>query len=378
MRIAFHSPLKSPDSPRPSGDRRMARLLMKAMTAAGHEVRLASRIRTRDATGDPGRQARMTALGARLADRLVRRYRAAGSWCPDLWFTYHLFYKAPDVIGPVVASALSIPYVVAEASHAPKRAKGPWRLGHFEVEAALARANLVIGFNHRDRVCVEPVMNELASYETLLPFLEIKPTVSKAFARDALIHEHGLNSDTIWLLAVGMMRDDTKLQSYRVLAEALARLDSATPWQLIVVGDGPARTLVEEALGPNTVFTGLLLDTQLSRYYAASDLFVWPSVREAYGMALLEAQSSGLPAIAGDSGGVSEILRDGITGLLCPEGDAGSFAGAVDKLLDDPKQRCDMGKASLNVCTIEHGFDNAARRLDELLVDVLARFGRGQ
>ena len=94
-------------------------------------------------------------------------------------------------------------------------------------------------------------------------------------------------------------------------------------------------------------------------------------------MALLEAQSSGLPVVAGDSGGVSEIVRDGKTGLLCQEGDAGSFARAVDRLLDDNKQRCDMGKASLSVCANEHGFNNAARRLDEMLVDTLGRFGRG-
>ena len=377
MKIAFHAPLKPPDSPRPSGDRRMARLLMKALIASGHDVRLASRISTRDATGNPQRQARLAALGSRLAERLVRRYTAPGGWNPDLWFTYHLFYKAPDVIGPVVANALSIPYVVAEASHAPKRAKGPWRVGHVEVEAALARADLVIGLNRRDRVCVEPVMGVLAQYKTLLPFLEIGPTEAKAVARDALIRKHGLISDAVWLLAVGMMREDAKLQSYRVLANALACLDSSTPWQLIVVGDGPARTLVEETLGPNTVFAGLLPDTELSRYYAASDLFVWPSVREAYGMALLEAQSSGLPAVAGDSGGVSAILRDGKTGLLCQEGDAGSFARAVDRLLDDSQQRCDMGKAALSVCAREHGFNNAARCLDEMLVDALARFGRG-
>ena len=44
---------------------------------------------------------------------------------PDLWFTYHLYYKAPDLVGPLVAGALGIPYAVAEASVAHKRAGKP-------------------------------------------------------------------------------------------------------------------------------------------------------------------------------------------------------------------------------------------------------------
>jgi glycosyltransferase involved in cell wall biosynthesis len=376
VRIAFHAPLKPPDSPKPSGDRRMARLLIKAMKAKGHDVQLASRLRTRDGSGDPKRQARLQRTGERLADRLIRRYTVDGAWRPDIWFTYHLYYKAPDWIGPIVAEALNIPYVVAEASHAPKRANGPWQLGHRRVESILGRADLVIGLNQRDRACVEPVLGSHTRYVGLRPFLEPREPADRPTARAEIADRHDLSTDTVWLLAVGMMRADAKLESYRVLAAALARLEDKTRWRLIVIGDGPARPMVEAALGPDTIFTGALPSEELAAYYAACDIFVWPSVREAYGMALLEAQTAGLPAIAGDSGGVPDILRDGETGLLCAEGDAAAFAGAVERLITDDRTRLEMGQRARAVTALDHGFRTAADTIDGGLNEMLRVSGK--
>lgn len=375
MRIAFFAPLKPPDSPRPSGDRRVARLFLKCFEARGHDARLVSRMRGRDATGDPARQARIQRLGARLAERLIRRFTAPDAWRPDIWFTYHLIYKAPDWIGPAVADALSIPYVVAEASHAPKRAHGPWRIGHQQVEGALRRADLVLGLNSHDRACVDPVIGERTRHVTIKPFLDrgAASVPARGPARKRLAARYGLPADTVWLLAVGMMREDAKLDSYRVLAAALALLETETDWRLIVVGDGPARSEVEALLGPKTAFTGLLSQEALTDHYAAADLFVWPSVREAYGMALLEAQAAGLPAVAGDTGGVPDILRDRLTGLLCPVGDAVGFAGATARLIDNPRTRHAMGVAARATVAAEHDFETAASRIDTLLTETAAR-----
>ena len=127
MRVAFYSPLKPPDHPVPSGDRRMARLLIQALELAGHEVELPARMRSHDPTGNRLRQARLGLLGYGLVMRVLRRYEACPpDVLPQAWLTYHLYYKAPDYIGPLVATALGIPYLVAEASVANKRAHGPW------------------------------------------------------------------------------------------------------------------------------------------------------------------------------------------------------------------------------------------------------------
>ncbi len=376
MNLAFYAPMKPPDHPVPSGDRRMADLLMSALSLAGHRIELSSRLRSRDGAGDPTRQARLASLGGAMARRLVRRFRARPRHeRPAAWLTYHLYYKAPDWIGPAVCEALSIPYLVAEASVAGKRAGGPWDLGHRATLAALDRAAAVIALNPRDTECLP----DARRVRLLRPFLDPEPYRSAAAARPRhraeLAKSLDLDPDRPWLLAVAMMRPGDKLSSYRVLAQSLAGLREL-PWQLVLVGDGPARGDVATAFSqfsPERIrFAGELSLEALPPIYAASDLLVWPAVREAYGMALLEAQASGLPVVAGASGAVSEIVRDGTTGVLALPEDPAAFTEALRGLLGDPTRRRHMAAAALATVEADHGLRAAARRLDRILAEAVA------
>lgn len=380
MRIAFYAPMKPPGSPVPSGDRAVARLLVRALEAAGHAPRLASRFRAW--TADPAEQARRRDEGGRAARRLVRRYGAAAAADrPELWFTYHLYYKAPDWLGPAVADALAIPYVVAEASHAPKRASGPWAVGHAAAAAAVRRADAVIGLNPDDRACLEHL--GAGRLHALAPFIDTAPFAAAAAARARhrarLARALDLEPGRPILLTAAMMRAGDKLASYRVLAEALSRL-AGESWTLAVAGDGPARPEVEAAfavLPPGRVrFLGQAAARALPGLYAAADLFVWPAVREAYGIALLEAQAAGLPAVAADSGGVAQIVAHGRTGLLAAEGDPGAFAEAVRALLHAPCRRAAFAAAARRKAGSEHGLARASAALDRILAVAAAGGGR--
>src|SRR5579864_3474188 len=314
MRIAFYAPLKPPDHPMPSGDRRVAQLFYEALRGAGHEPFLASRLRSYDGEGDPSRQARLGRVARSTAGRLLRRWRQEPGTAPQLWFTYHLYYKAPDWLGPAVSTALGIPYVVAEASAAPKRAGGDWQIGHRAVEEALRRADAVLGLNPVDRECVLPLLRDSRRWIALSPFLDMR-RYGGYRARQ--------QSSPPRLIAVAMMRHGDKLLSYRLLGAALVRLLDL-PWSLDIVGDGPARAEVEGALAPlgsRIRYRGALDDAAIAAALAAADLFVWPAVNEAFGMALLEAQASGVAVVAGASGGVAGIVAAGETGLLAPPGD---------------------------------------------------------
>ena len=366
MRIAFYAPLKPPTHPAPSGDRRMARLLMAALEKAGHRVEVASVLRSYDGGGDRARQRRIRDLGQSMAARLVRRYRADP---PDLWFTYHLYYKAPDWLGPAVSDALGIPYVLAEVSHAPKREGGRWALGHGAVAAAISRAERVFGLNPVDVGCVLPLLAEPGRYVELKPFLDTAPYRAASASRPTIARDLGLDARGPWLLAVAMMRRGDKLASYRVLGEALESLRDK-PWSLLVVGDGPARGEVEAALGGlagRVAWLGEQDPEALAALYAAADIYIWPAVNEAYGMAFLEAEASGLPVVAGRTGGVPDIVHDGTTGTLVPVGDAAAFAGAVGALLDNDEKRRIMGETARRVITAEHGIEGAARTLGQAL-----------
>lgn len=178
-----------------------------------------------------------------------------------------------------------------------------------------------------------------------------------------------LDPSAPWLLTVAMMRSDQKLSSYQTLATALLSLTDL-PWTLIVAGAGPAEAEVRSAfasLADRIRWVGMLDRKRLIRLYRGADLFVWPAVKEAWGMALLEAQAAGLPVVAGRSGGVAAVVADGDSGLLAPEGDAGAFAAGVRKLLLDPERRKAMSQAAAARVAAQHDIEIAAALLDRHL-----------
>lgn len=366
MRISFYAPLKAPDHPVPSGDRTVARLLIAALRAGGAEVEIASRIRTRLGDPDEAAQAAMAKKGAAAAQRLIAKYRARPrrQW-PQAWFSYHLYYKAVDWIGPTVADALDIPYFLAEASHAPKRAEGPYAFSHEAAERAIRRADGIFCLNPIDRECLAPLVGKRKLID-LPPFLDLadfaRALPDRAAVRAKLARDHGIDPDQPWLLAVGMMRKGDKLASFKLLAEALQHLDR--PWQLLVVGDGEARAEVQRAFKPvagGVFLLGARPRNRLPEIAAACDLCVWPAVNEAFGMALLEAQACGLPVVAGAWGGVPAIIVDGKTGWLSAPGDATAFSADIDFALD--ADLAAVGRAARANALARHDIAGAARIL---------------
>jgi glycosyltransferase involved in cell wall biosynthesis len=350
--------------------------LIRALQDAGHRVELASRLQSRDGRGDPARQSALRQQGDEEAARLVGGYRSrTREERPDLWFTYHLYYKAPDWIGPKVASALSIPYVVAEASVAPKRAQGPWSQGHAAVLSALKQAALVVTLNPSDADCLP----DRQKSKLLRPFLDTAPyraaSSARVHHREALARQTGMDPVVPWLLAVAMMRRGDKLASYRVLAEALGRL-GAQAWCLLVVGDGEARGEVAAAFEPiaesRVRFIGERGPQDLPPIYAACDILVWPAVNEAYGMTLLEAQATGLPVVAGHTPGVAAVVRDRECGLVTEAGSPARFAEALGGLLEDARARDRLARAAAAITQSQHGLAAAAARLDRLLAEAVS------
>ena len=377
MRIAFYAPLKWPGHPVPSGDRLLARMFVAALTAAGHEVVLASRLRAFEGRGDAARQARIAAVGAALARRLVRRWQRAGAAVPDLWFTYHVYHKAPDHLGPRVARALGIPYVIAEASAAPKQHDGAWRDGHAAAQAAIRDADAVVCVNPADVPHVTTLRGAGAITAVLPPFFDVAAFLAAGDAAASRAAAAALAPvrDAPRLVTVAMMREGDKLASYVALAEALLRLRDR-PWHLVVVGGGAAAPEVHArfaALGPGRVtFVGTQPPATVAALVAGADLFVWPAVAEVIGLALLEAQALGVPVVAGRRPGVAAIVEDGVTGRLTPPGDVAAFAAAVAALLDDPDTRSAMARRARALARERHDLAAAARALDAVLARVSA------
>lgn len=369
MRVAFYAPLKPPGHPHPSGDRRMARLLMQALRSAGHDVTLASAFRAYDRAGDAMVQHGIAAKGARIAATLVRRWqkRPRGKR-PQAWVTYHLYHKAPDYLGPVVSAALRIPYVVIEPSVAPKRRDGPWATGYAAALSAIGRADAALCLNAVDPEFVRPALKRGARQERLRPFLDAAPYLRAAEHRQRHRRALKLSAEPA-LLAVGMFRPGDKRGSYEQLARALRRI-ADRPWRLLIVGDGPEKASVKRffaPLGDRVAFLGEKSLRAMLAIYAACDLYVWPAVREAYGMAMLEAQATGLPVVAGRGVGVGDVVADGRTGMLVSNDDPAALSRAIAALLDAPAKRHRMGKAAMTKVRKQHDIAAAAAQLDRTL-----------
>ena len=380
MRIAFYAPLKSPTHATPSGDRRVASLLMDALGRAGYRVELVSTFRSFDAAGDAGRQAGLRTQGSALGERLAEAWRDGPPAArPDLWFTYHAYYKSPDWLGPRASALLGIPYVLAEASHAAKRAGGAWDIGHRGALEAIRRADLLLCPTRDDMAGLRGVAAAPERVLWLPPFLNPAPFRAafreRAAHRERLARAHGLDAGVPWIAVVAMMRERDKLASYRMLAGALGRLQDL-PWRLLVAGDGNARDAVQAALGAaipgRAVFLGALGLSGIAGLNAAADLCVWPAVNEAYGMAMLEAQAAGLPVVSCAMRGVPDVIEHGRTGLLAPSGDERALAGLARELLVDAGRRARLSEAAADFVANERSVDATVERLRDALARIPA------
>jgi glycosyltransferase involved in cell wall biosynthesis len=356
MRIAFYAPMKSPRHAVPSGDRLMARLLMEALGLAGHAVDLVSEFRSFQADPDDAGYAALKAQGEAEIVRIDARWRREG--VPQLWFTYHPYYKAPDLLGPRLSARFTIPYVTAEASWSPRRFVGSWAATQDHVLAALRQAALNICFTRRDR---DGLRQMASTYRLAMlpPFID-----TRAFGPPA-----GGN-DPPRLVSVAMMRSGDKLESYRLLGEALLQCTDL-PWTLSIVGDGPMRGAVEAAMAAlpagRVAFLGERPPDEVPSILAGADLLVWPGFGEAYGLAYLEAQAAGLPVVAQATAGVPEVVREGTSGLLTPLDDVPAYAAAVRRLLAEPALRRELGGNARAFVFEERSLERAAATLNALL-----------
>lgn len=360
MRCLFLAPLKPPDHPTPSGERTMARHFVKLLKTLDYQVELASRLRS--FLPEPSRDG-WQALGAAAAAEVERVLAGLDGEPTACVFTYHVYYKAPDLIGPALATRLGVPYVIAEPSRAPKRAVGRFAQGHALAEEAIEAAGLLLTPTTADREMLDRLKLPGQLVADLKPFLDLGEWPHAPGRR---VSAMGAPVRPVRLVSVAMMRDGDKLASYRQLAHALGRLQGED-WTLDIVGDGPARGEVEAAfapLGERVRFRGALADRAvLGACLLDSDLFVWPGVNEAFGVVYLEAQAHGLPCVAGTHGGIADTMLPGRTGLLTPAGDVSAFAEAVRALIVDSERRRRMGAQAMDFIARERDLPVAAATL---------------
>ncbi len=131
------------------------------------------------------------------------------------------------------------------------------------------------------------------------------------------------------LLYVGRLSAEKEVTRIRTILEQIPET------RLAVVGDGPNRDSIEQHFeGHDVVFTGYLKGHELSSAFASADLFVFPSRTETLGLVLLEAMAAGCPAMAARSGGITDIIDEGINGYLFAPNSDDEFVAVARQMLN--------------------------------------------
>lgn len=380
---AFYTPLKHPFQAEASGDRQIGRALMDGLRACGFEPELASRVTTWRRAFDPGEAERLDRMAALIVQILVRRYRRRPeARRPRFWMTYQNYYRCPDLLGPAVATALDIPYILVNPAISKRSRRTPFRPWVSAARLAVRRADLICAMSPRDVPRLALLRGEDFSKERLrlLPpavdvaRFEVDRSVRSAH-REAL-GRYFTSPDGPLCLCVAMMRPVDKLDSYSLLAAAFSRLHAENPerpWRLIVVGDGPARPQVETALAPlprdRVCYLGSLESSALIPIYLGADVFTFPGIGEEYGLVYLEAAAAGLPSVACQGPGPNFMIPPGGGLLTNPTPEV--FAEGLRRLMDDPGERQRMGASAHRFVALERSVEAFQRRLRE----GLARLG---
>ena len=166
---------------------------------------------------------------------------------------------------------------------------------------------------------------------------------------------------------------------------ALASLSRDFPQlRYIMVGEGHdeqrLRGLARElGVADKVAFVGPMRDDELPEAYATSTVYLGASRVdkeinvEGFGISFLEAGASGIPSVAGDSGGVRSAVRDGETGIVVPPTDADAIADAIRALLVNPERRQQMGRAARRAVETRYNWDRVARDTREFTNQVVGQ-----
>jgi glycosyltransferase involved in cell wall biosynthesis len=145
---------------------------------------------------------------------------------------------------------------------------------------------------------------------------------------------------------------------------------------LRIVGGGPDRASLERearrlGISHITEFVGHVPASALPELLREFSIYVALSRTESFGVAVLEASASGIPAIVSDAGGLGEVVVDGLTGAIVPDGLPRVAADIMGRLLRDPEERLRMGTAGRNFVLEKYPLDKTIARMEQLYYETL-------
>lgn len=260
--------------------------------------------------------------------------------------------SSPDIVGHrAVTWARKRKIAVAASVHT----RFDTYLAYYHLQALepLAR-NIMRRFYHRCEVVLAPAESTAAILR------------AQRMNRDIWIWARGIDReqfnperrDMAWRRSLGIADNEMVIaflgrvvmeKGLDVFADAIHAFEPlGIKYRVLVIGEGPARPWFEQQL-PDAIFLGQQTGNDLSRALASSDLFLNPSITEAFGNVTLEAMACALPVIAAESTGATNLVRSGMTGTLVDGTEPDEFAAALADYGRDPELRRRHGESGLAI-----------------------------
>lgn len=305
-----------------------------------------------------------------VALRSARLARAHGAH--NVWFGA----AAPlALLGPWLRRRAGVERVLA-SSHGHEVG---WSMlpGARQTLARIGRdADVITTVSGYTRARVAAAFGAHAALEPLPPGIDARRFRPDAGARAALRRRYGLGAAPV----IACVSRLVARKGQDMLIRALPLVRQRVPGtRLLLVGDGPDAGRLHglaavNGVGAEVVFVGAVPDADLPAHHAVGDVFAMPCRTrgrgldvEGLGIAFLEAAATGLPVVAGRSGGAPETVQEGRTGHVVDGRDLRSLVDALVALLDDPDRAAAMGAAGRDWMRTAWSWDDRAARLASLL-----------
>ena len=368
MKIAYYMPFKPMGHQNPSGDLITGTEIFNHLQTRGHDINPVSSLRLRWAYYRPSVLIRLFYERHRLTSL------HSNQQIPDLWLTYHSYYKAPDLLGPYLCQKWQIPYVIFQGIYSTKRKRKLKTLPGFLLNRrSLLAANHIFTNKQRD----------LKNLQRLLPDTRLSYIAPGIHPEDFTYSEQSRTEKrNLWksgqqpvIMTAAMMRPGVKTRGIIGVIRACGELHrEGLALQLVVVGDGECRQELEQSAQregpPNVQFTGKIPREKMYQFYSGADIFAFPGIEESLGMVYLEAQACGLPVVAYSDWGGREAVRHHKTGLPSPASHPERFTSHIKQLLDNQELRRTLSRQAIDHVrdhhNLSHNYNNLELRLLKL------------
>lgn len=209
---------------------------------------------------------------------------------------------------------------------------------------------------------------------TLIPnFIETEDIIirDKWRAREII----GLKDELI-ILSVARLEYNKGLDILINAFSKIYKMFNMQQLKLIIIGEGPEKVRLEKLakrLGiiNSVIFTGFQPNENIHVYYDAADIFVLPSREESFGMVLLEAMAHGLPLIGADNGGMKDIIRQELNGLLFKTGDVDSLTSSLIYLINKEEDRIKMGEEGKKLVWLKYNSEKIYSNLYNIYKSII-------